>query len=137
MILPIVMSLALATTAEMEPSRSFCAFPSGPAGAGAAGGEMLQVSLEADRARPRSRLVWLEVGAHRIRGRSMPLKAGEIDGVASLVILSEEIAGELTIRLSANGSAVLVILPEGRDAPIERKGRCGGVSSLMASLSSR
>ncbi|MEE4118252.1 MAG: hypothetical protein V2I65_04485 [Paracoccaceae bacterium] len=132
MILPIIMSLALASTAEMEPSRSFCAFPSGSSGA-----DMLQVSLEADRARPRSRLVWLEVGAHRIRGRSMQLKAGELSGAASLVILSEEIAGELTIRLSADGSAVLVILPEGRDTPIKREGRCGGVSSLMAALSPR
>ncbi len=137
MILPIVMSLALATTAEMEASRGFCAFPIRPAATDATGADMLQVSVEADRARPRSRLVWLEVGAHRIRGRSMPLSAGDAEGAAGIVILSAEISGELTIRLSADGSAVLVIQPEGRDTPIERRGRCGGVSSLMAALSSR
>lgn len=126
MILPIVMSLALSATAEFEPSRGFCAFPTA-----AAGGAMLQLQLEADRNRPRSRLVWLELGEHRIRGRMMTPRAA--DGPRA-VILSEEIAGELTIALRADGSASLVILPEGSDAPIERHGRCGGVSSLLSAL---
>jgi hypothetical protein len=135
MIWPIVMSLALAATAEMDPSRGFCAFPTGPAHD--AGADMLQVSVEADRARPQSRRVWLEVGAHRIRGRSLPLAAAEGQTAPGIVILSEELSGELTMRLRADGRAVLVILPEGGTAPIRREGRCGGVSSLVAALSPR
>ena len=135
MIWPIVMSLALAATAEMEPSRGFCAFPTGPAYGARA--DKLQVSVEADRERPQSRSVWLKIGAHRVRGRALPLAAVEGQKRPGIVILSEDVAGELTLRLRADGRAVLVILPEGSAAPIRQTGRCGGVSSLMASLSPR
>jgi hypothetical protein len=129
MLLPIVMSLALSSTTDLEALRGFCAFPTTPTG-----GPMLQLSLEpgADRDRPRSRQVWLELGAHRIRGRMIATTgAPEAPG---LVILSEELAGELTISLRADGRASLIILPEGASDPIERSGRCGGVSSLLAAL---
>jgi len=129
MILPIVMSLALSATTDLEPSRGFCAFPTGPTG-----GPMLQLSVEVDRDRPRSRLVWMELGTHRIRGRTMRARG---ENAPDLVIMSEEIQGEMTVSLRADGSASLVVLPEGRSDPIERQGRCGGVSSLLATFAAR
>ena len=129
MLYPIVLSLALSATAELEPSRGFCAFP-----ATASGGGMLQMSLQpgADRARPRSRHVWLELGdAQRLRARMRRAEPGD---PAELVIRTEDLGGELTLSLRADGRALLRLLPEGRTAAIEREGRCGGVASLRALL---
>jgi hypothetical protein len=132
MILPTVMSLALSAIADVHPKQSYCAFPTA-----APGGKMLELRVQrgADRNLPNSRSVWLGLGeTHRIRGRIMVTTEGE---APSLVITSDDLQGELTLSLRIDGRASLFLLAEGEQSPVERRGRCGGVASLMAAPSPR
>lgn len=132
MIGTIAMALGLAATAELEASHGYCAFP-----AAASGGAMLplRVETEVHGTRPGARRVWLVIGRQgRIPGEAI---SPAQEGAPALLIRGEEVKGELTLALRADGRAVLHLRPEGADETIERAGRCGGISSLLADLRGR
>ena len=132
MILSIAMALGLAATAEFDAGHGYCAFPTA-----ASGGAMLPLRVEAQTRGTRrgATRVWLVIGRQgRIPGEAI---SPAQEGAPALLIRGEEVKGELTLALRADGRATLHLRPEGAEETIKRAGRCGGISPLLADLRAR